>query len=248
MRASRMIMYTVPNIMGFSGDAVNERQLAKALSKYSVVEVYSLIPLLRLQELKRADYLRGLKRVILIPVAMFPYFVGAVLTLIAGLLYALVAALRRPKLVYVRSSILALPFLWLKKLHKAMVVVKIPAVLEDETRKSGPLRSFMSDLKLFSWINSLADRYVLANADRVAVPSPLLYIELCKRRATKSPRSLIIVPAGVDLEKINKVKRVMKNSEVKNKEEFIIGFVGLLEWWQGVDLLVRSCTFLIRKV
>jgi len=240
-------MYVVPNIVGFSGDAVNERQLAKTLSKYSIVEVYSLIPLLMLRELKRADYLRDFKSIILIPVTGFPYFVGAILTLIAGLLYALAAVLRRPKLIYVRSSILALPFLWLKKLHKTMVIVKIPAILEDEIRGSGSFRSFMLDLKLFSWINSLADRYVLANADKVAVLSPLLYIELCKRRATKSPRLPIIVPAGVDLEKINKVKKVMKDGGVKDKEEFIIGFAGLLEWWQGIDILVKSLPILNQK-
>jgi len=247
MRSSR-IMYIVPNIMGFSGDAVNERQLAKALSKYSVVEVYSFIPLLRLRELKRADYLRDFKRVILIPVAGFPYFVGAMLTLTIGSIYALVAALRRPKLIYVRSSILALPFLWLKKLHKAKVVVKIPAILEDEIGRSGPIKSFMFDLKLFSWINLLADRYVLANADRIAVPSPLLYMELCKRRALKNSRPPIMVPAGVDLEKIDKVKKLANEAEMKGKGEFTIGFVGLLEWWQGVDILVKSLHILKEKV
>jgi len=241
------VVYVVPNIIGFSGDAVNERQLAKALSKYSVVEVYSLIPLLRLQELKRADYLRGFKRVILIPVAGFPYFVGAVLTLMIGLLYALVVALRRPKLIYIRSSILALPFIWLKKLHKVMVVVKIPAILEDEVGRSSSIKNFRLDLKLLSWINSLADRYVLTNADRVAVPSPLLYIELCKRRATKSPRPPIMVPAGVDMEKINKVKKSVKDVGVKGEEEFTIGFVGSLAWWQGVDILVKSLHILNQK-
>jgi len=241
------VMYVVPNIIGFSGDAVNERQLAKALSKYSVVEVYSLIPLQRIRELKRANYLRGFKKVILIPVVMFPYFVGAILALIAGLPYALIAALRRPKLVYVRSSILALPFLWLKKLHKAMVVVKIVAISEDGARRSGPFRSFMLDLKLFSWISSLADRYVLANSDRIAVPSPLLYMELCKRRATKSPQPPIMVPAGVDLEKIDKMKKPVEKAVVGVEEEFTIGFVGWLEWWQGVDILVKSLHILNQK-
>jgi len=241
------IMYVVPNILGFSGDAVNERQLAEALSKYSIVEVYSLVPLLRLRELKKAEYLRAFKKVILLPVTGFSYFVGAILTLTAGLLYALVAVFKRPKLIYVRSSILALPFIWFKKLHRAMVVVKILAVVEDEIERNGPIRSFMLDLKMFLWLNALADRFVLANADRIVAPSPLLYMELCKRRALKNPQSPILVPAGVDLEKIDKIKKLAKDAEMENKREFTIGFVGTLEWWQGVDVLVKSLHLLNQK-
>jgi len=247
LKESPRIMFVTPNIVGFSGDAVNERQLAKALSKYSVVEIYSLIPLLRLQELKRADYLKDFRRVVLVPVIAFPYFVGTMLTLIVGFLYALVAVLRGSKLIYVRSSVLALPFLWLKKLHGAMVVVKIPAIVEDEIGKSDSIKSFGLDLKLFLWVNSLADRYVLANGDRVAVPSPLLYVELCKRRVIKNPRPPIIVPAGVDLEKVGKIIKSVKGTKIINKEEFTIGFVGLIEWWQGVDILVKSLHILSQK-
>jgi len=235
------IMFVVPNIIGFSGDAVNERQLAKALSRYSTVEVYSLLPILRLRELKRATYLKDFRRVVIIPVIMFPYFIGAILSLIVGLLYALIAILNRPTFIYIRSSTLALSFLWLKKLHKAKVMVKIGALVEDE------IRSLALDVKLFSWINSLADRYVLANADRIATPSPLLYIELCKRRAIKNPRPPIIVPAGIDLEKVNKIIKPVKNNKITNKEELTIGFVGLIEWWQGVDILVKSSYILSQK-
>jgi len=241
------IMFVVPNIIGFSGDAVNERQLARAFSRYSIIEVYSLLPILRLRELKRATYLKDFRKVVIIPVVMFPYFIGAILTLFVGLLYALIAILNRPTFIYIRSSILALPFLWLKNLHKAKVIVKVGAVAKDENRGIGILRSLVLDAKLFSWVNSLADRYVLANADRIATPSPLLYIELCKQRAIKNPRSPIIVPAGVDLEKVSKVIKSVKGTKITNKEEFTIGFVGLIEWWQGVDILVKSLHILSQK-
>jgi len=241
------IMFVVPNIIGFSGDAVNERQLARALSRYSIVAVYSLLPILRIRELKRATYLKDFRRVVVIPVVGFPYFVGAILTLFAGFLYALVAILYRPNIIYVRSSILALPFLWLKKLHKAKVIAKIVALIEDEIRGIGNLRSLMLDVKLFLWINSSAERYVLLNADRIAVPSPLLYIELCKRRAIKNPRPPLIVPPGVNLEEINRLMKSVKSAKITKKEEFTVGFVGLIEWWQGVDILVKSLHLLKYK-
>jgi len=86
------IMYIVPNIMGFSGEAA-KKDSSRKLSKYSIVEVYSLLPVLRLRELKRATYLRYFRVVIIILVIMFPYFIGAMMTLFVGLLYALMAIL-----------------------------------------------------------------------------------------------------------------------------------------------------------
>jgi len=243
-RRKHKVMVVVPRITGFSGDAINERQLAEAISRHFNVEIYSLIPLGNLRELRRlyrANYLKHFNKALILPIIVYPYTLRVLLTLFMGLIYGLIAILKKPRVIYVRSSDLALPILWLKSLHKALVVVKIPSTIEDDVKGE---KGFILDVKIFSWLISSIDRYALAKADIIAVPSPLLYTELCKRRGLKNPQPPILIPAGVDLEKIDKVRKLVKNAKAKDKEEYIIGFVGSITWWQGIDILVSAVNIL----
>jgi len=236
------VMYIVPNIIGFTGDVINEIQLAEALTNYSFVEIYSTTPLLKIRKMRefiKLAYQKKLKKIILMPIMMFPNVIGTILSLLISFQYVIIAILKKPDLIYIRTSILALPFLWLRRLHKAKVIVKIPAIIEDELKYTYN-KSFMFDIKLYLWLNSLADKYALTHANWVAIPSPLLYLELCKRRHLKPTKPPILVPAGINLNKIKKIKNLKANNMIKNNNEFVIGFIGLLTWWQGVDILVNA--------
>lgn len=48
----------------------------------------------------------------------------------------------------------------------------------------------------------------------------------------------MLIPAGIDREKIKALKEYPINHNTKG--HYIIGFIGYLEWWQGVDILVKA--------
>jgi len=233
------IIYVVPNIIGFTGDAINEKQLAEALSKYSFIEIFSLISLSKIKELKKYKMLNSSGiNIYLIPIIRRPYILGIILTLMISLLIAVIVALKKPTLIYIRTSHLALPFIWLKKLHRAKVIVKIPTITEIEvTHNTG--RYFMFDKKVYLWFISFADKYVLAYADRIVTESNHLYIELCKRRRLKHAKPPILAPAGININKLKTINISLMANEFE-KDEFIIGFIGSLTWWQGVEILVKA--------
>jgi glycosyltransferase involved in cell wall biosynthesis len=83
-------------------------------------------------------------------------------------------------------------------------------------------------------IAPVIDRFVISRSKFIAVPSPLMFRELCLRRGLV-PRRVILVPPGVDCSKIFALR---KNKIGTNS--FKVGFVGALFWWQGVDILVRA--------
>lgn len=245
------VLLVLPNVVGFSGSAVNERQLAKALSKYVEITTYALIPVLKIPWLLNRSHLARVKGEaklsILLPVPTIPYSLGLILTLSAGCVFALLAAFRGLKLVYVRSSTLALPFMLLKKLHRALVYVKIPAIPEDEISRHGLTRASGVDKRIFQAILGHVDRYVIIHADRILVGSLTFYHNLVKRRRAKNPKPPILVPAGIDMQKLCEVHKPVTNL-YKDEDVFTIGFVGLLEWWQGLDILVKAAHMLKSKV
>ncbi|MEM4489451.1 MAG: glycosyltransferase family 4 protein, partial [Desulfurococcaceae archaeon] len=127
-----------------------------------------------------------------------------------------------------------------KRIHKAKVVVKIPSLLEEEIKGVGNIKVHRLDKKIFERLLSISDRFVVYKADRIAVPSLLFYRELCKRRRVKSRAPPLITPPGVDLIKINKIRKMSEVESARDEREFTIGYIGLLEWWQGVDILVKA--------
>ncbi|MEZ0346262.1 MAG: glycosyltransferase, partial [Infirmifilum sp.] len=119
-------------------------------------------------------------------------------------------------------------------------VVKVPAIVEDEVvGESGPLRASRLDRGMFRWLSYLADRYVMAKANAVAVPSPLMFVQLAKSRRI-STRNILIIPAAISLKKVQKARQAIELENRRNFKEFTLGFVGILAWWQGVEALVRA--------
>jgi len=58
-----------------------------------------------------------------------------------------------------------------------------------------------------------------------------------------------VVPAGVDLEKIARVREnatVMSKNEESNSSDFRIGVVGSVNWWDGLDILLESMPFILK--
>lgn len=246
------IVAMVPNIIGSAGDSINERQLIKFLRKYCDVITYSLLPISnigRLLDKSSLSYVKkDVKLELLLPLIGYPYTIGLLLEVFYGLIFTILAVFKRPKLIYVRTSGLALFPVTFKRIHNAKVVVKIPSLLEEEIKGLGNIKVHRFDRKIFERLLNILDRFVIYEADRIAVPSLLFYRELCKRRRVKSGAPPLITPPGVDLTKINKLRKMSEVESTKDEGEFTIGYIGLLEWWQGVDILVKAVHILQRDV
>jgi glycosyltransferase involved in cell wall biosynthesis len=232
--SNKLIIAIIPNVFGFTGDAVNERQLVKHLCKNSKCIVFSFIgisKLLRLRKLVAEIYEEGWsKNIVLMPIPLIPPC--TIFALIASLLLTsfiwVLDKFTKIRLIYVRSSIPALGATSIKSLAKR-ICVKIPAIVEDEVLRWR---------RIISFIYNLADRYVLSRAGAIGVPSPLLLKKLIVKRRVLQKGKIVLVPAGIDREKIEALKEYPIN--YNTKDHYIIGFIGYLEWWQGVDILVKA--------
>ncbi|MEM1510544.1 MAG: glycosyltransferase [Thermofilaceae archaeon] len=240
--------FVVPSIIGYSGDAVNERQLAKALSKFYKLRTYSFVQITRLCTFANRNYIALAKKdvglMLLLPTFIFASMLSIIIMILSSFIIAVLSILEKPKLIYVRTTPKALPFIWLRRFHKGKVIVKVPSIIEDELRGS-IYKSFPLDEMIFRAFLPRIDRYVIVHADWVAVATFTFYRELVRRRGVKSKNPPILLPAGVDLSKITKI---IKNSEKKADEsKIIVGFIGSLEWWQGVDILAKACSIVKNK-
>jgi len=190
--------------------------------------------MLRLKEVRK--HINELKSVlpkntviIPLPIPLTPMSFFVVSILIAPLIW-IVDKLLRFDLLYVRLSLLAYGILLVRSLSQK-TLVKLMAIMEDE------------DLvwrRIVKPIYSLTDRIAFSKAFIIGVNSPLLLKKLVLRRRTLPKGKVVWVPPGVDREKIEAIKRVIKSSERSKRNYYVVGFVGLLAWWQGVDILVKT--------
>jgi glycosyltransferase involved in cell wall biosynthesis len=235
--AGLRILAVVPSIFGSDGSVVNERQFLRELCKGNKCFVITLIPLALLKDLRRliggfrAE--RGNYDVVIplpvgfIPWILFSLFLGPVLWILDRLV--------RFNVVYVRPSLLASVALLSSNISRKSCI-KIPAIYEDELRNKVFISSFLTQV---------AERFVISRAFCLSFPSPLLLrLVLMKRRVVPRGRVLIL-PAGVDGNKIDLIKRLRINIA---KRGYVVGFVGSLSWWQGVDRLVKAVAVVSRRV
>lgn len=243
------VVFVLPDVLGFSGDVINERQLIKMTFKRTKVATYALLPMQKvftLRNYQSSQSREEINLVLLLPRPGYPYVVGILLDVLCGFLLLPLITLERPKLIYVRSATLGLPIVFFKRLHKAKVIVKIAGILEDDLKGVVSPRTHPLDFILSTKLLSVIERYVLHNADRIAVHSPLFYIELCKLRREKNPMPPLIIPPGIDLNNIYEVMKVSNTNRQKNV--VTIGFVGSLSWWQGIDILVKAVQIIQKEI
>jgi len=237
----------IPSIFGHTGDVVNERLFLKSLCRGRYCLVISFIGPTRFTRLKK--YLDkiikgklsrevGARNAVIIPMAI-PHpdiLVDIYMLLVSILLTPFIWILDRLiqfDIIYVRTSLLAFGLLSVNSLSRK-TCVKIITMREDEVVRS-PAKRLKRSLSL---IYSLADRYALTKARIIGVPTPILLKRLIVRRGVLPKGKVALVPPGVDREEIEVLRR--QTPKVKDNSHHIVGFVGGLAWWQGVDILVQA--------
>jgi len=239
------VLALVPSFFGHSGDAVNERQLLMALArKVKKCYVVTFVGFKQIFTKRRAELKIAFpKNMALIPLPLpqihilITCFAAIILSCFMSIIGLMLNVLEKIDLIYIRSSFLSIGFLTFRSLARK-TVVKIPAIIEDEIANGDIIKS------LIRKIASFTDRFVLARAGRVAVNGRPLYYELVRRRCFMHEDEPLEIPPGVDLSLIERIKNKVsrENSLSMSKDHYIIGFLGLIAWWQGVDILVKSIT------
>ena len=241
------VLALIPSFFGWTGNAVNERQLLTALAKK--VEKCYVITFVGFKQVftdRRRELKVSLpKNIMLIPL-LFPqvhiliiYLAMIVISCIMSILGLILCALKKINLVYIRNSFLSMGFLTFKSLAEK-TIVKIPAIIEDEIPNNGLTKFFIGKAA------DLLDRLTLAKARKVAVNNKSLYDEIIKRRFLKHRDNPVEIPPGVNLQTIRQVKK--RISREPHHKFINVGFIGSLNWWQGVDILVKAVTLLRKKI
>jgi glycosyltransferase involved in cell wall biosynthesis len=241
------VLALLPSFYGKDGSAVNERQLMEALaSKVEKCYVVTFVGFRQVFTKQRKELKVSLpKNMLVIPLPLpevnviVVHLAMIIVSCVVSLIALILSILQKINLVYIRYSFLAIGFLTFRSLAEK-TVVKIPAIIEDEISSSSISGFFIRKIAPFM------DRAVLAKAKKVAVTSRTFYNMLVRRRSFTRSDEPLIIPAGVNLSLIEKVKVEISKSSLKDTVD--IGFHGSLSWWQGVDILVKAVAILKEKV
>jgi len=228
----------IPNFVDHSGDVVNEIQLVKSLCRERTCIILGFTresKLIQLREfiadLRREEWARNS---IILPLPIFrPYTMSLLLSsILLTPIIILLDRLKPVKFIYVRSSPLAFAFMFTPSLARK-TCVKIPEIIEEIFEDGEKMLG-----RIILFVYKLADRLVLERAGYISVLSPLLLKKITFRRGILPSGKIIWVPAGIDREKIETIRK--RTSYCINKDAYTIGFTGFLAWWQGVDILVKA--------
>lgn len=240
------VLVVLPAFYGSGGNAVNERQLTIALAqKAEKCYVITDIGFSQIFTKKREDMILLPKNMAVIPLPvphphiLITYFIHVCVSCLISILGLILNAVKEVDLFYIRSSFLSFGFLTFQSIAKK-TIVKIPAISEDEIPHEGATKF------LVKYCAQFLDRMVLSKANRVAVGSVLFYEEIVRRRCVRHKREPLEITPGISMDVIRKVKDQIHRESAR--KSISIGFVGLLSWWQGVDILVQAMALLAKKI
>lgn len=233
------LLMIVPAYYGWSGDAVNERQLSIALSRHSkLVYVIALVSIKQIFTSRRKELKVDLPRNIKVIPIIIPYpphflvpFVMLTYSFFVALMAIIFKALNIIDAVYVRNSLLAIGPLTFKKKLKNLAIA-IPAFIGDE------LASTIKNRILKSFIKSVCDKIdqqVVHKVQILLIHGHYFGEKLKQKYRFTNHKYILSVAPGIDRRKIEKIRE-----DIKQTEEVRIGFIGSLVWWQGVDILVEA--------
>lgn len=143
-----------------------------------------------------------------------------------------IAVLRhRPGLIYERYALFNLSGLWVARLFRIPFLLEVNAPLSMEHREHG-------DLVLHRLAERIEDR-LCARATRTVVVSSAM-ARIFEDRGVPAER-LLVMPNGVDRARFHPgVDGTAVRRDTGLEEAFVVGFVGWIRPWHGVDRLVDA--------
>jgi len=244
LRSQIRLLAFVPSFFGQFGDAVNERQLMMTLSGY--VDYVYCVSFIRIKQIRRG-YRRNSKmhlgdnvKIITLPFLKLPipavYLEMLAYSVVIAIFSAVLLVFRRINVIYVRETLLACGFAFIRPILKPLILLKFPSFeAEVETyRIKKPIFKHVIET-FFKTIDTCALR--LSN---LVVTHTKFMAEEIRRRYGVNQSLFTVCPPGISLKKIARIARKVS----KPLNEVRVGFIGSLTWWQGVDVLVEAMSIL----
>lgn len=230
------VLAILPAFFGWTGNAVNERQLVLSLARrINMVYLITLVGVKQIFTKNRKETEIELPDNIVLIRIPFVWHSSKTILAIQMLIYSLLLAiialiLTRIKHIdglYVRDIYLAYFVVAIKQLSQR-AVVKIAALWNEEQRTTS---------RFLEMIGSRVQRAVMHRSARIAVHSDT-FSEILKGLGVGA-RKIVVLPPGIDAEKLKQISKA-----TKPETEIRIGFVGYVSQWQGVDILLNAVKLL----
>ena len=257
IQKSLKVLFVTPSYAGIGGAPLNERQLIESLSKrVACVYVLNLLNLtLLLPAYRKSLSLKSTRpNIKQINVPLIPFVPERLVPLytirliIYGLMCAcfarLLKSLRLIDVVYVRDPEIAIGFSILKR-FTGPYALKFAGFHTEEGLK------FIKDRVqrwLFFSIFERLNYCTINDASLVLIQSDYYKQAIKNRYAVNGNKPFLILPAGIDMDKILRV-RAQKNNSENNKppeDTLSVGFIGSVTWWDGLDILLESIPDVLR--
>ncbi|WP_340103265.1 glycosyltransferase family 4 protein [Rhodohalobacter sp. 8-1] len=144
--------------------------------------------------------------------------------------FDVIHACNPPDLIFIVAS-------WFKLFHGTKFIFDQhdlnPELYESKFNKKG---FFHSALKVAEKLTfKLADTVISTNES---------YKEIAEIRGKKNPDDVIVVRSGPDLRFFNKVE---ENNSYRNNKKYLVGYLGVMGEFDGVDHLVKAAHYLIKE-
>lgn len=245
------------------GSAIHSRELTDALQKLGV-EVFpaSLFFLERRNNISTSNQLEkpshskvmsGLKKI-------FPRIIKELIASLFTLRYVIAEISRAQKIIntfapdilLVRTDCRSINYFWLSNLMVKWKAKQnhLPLVLEVNAPLVYEHQTFFQKHNYLYWdypiLASILEKYIWRRADAIICVSNQLKEFLV--RVGVSPTRISVIPNGADLDKfsmIAKGENVRKRYHLDDK--IIVGFIGSLKIWHGVDNLIKSLKIAVSK-
>ena len=236
MPAKTINIVAIANIIGDSGNIVNERQVLHEFLKHSnkLIIISQVSPLHIIKGLHRKyAYKFPEATIIYIPFIQFPFKYAETINIILYIIYShiilyilyIIYSIYKINLIYVRDPRIAAAIVSSRKFAN-ITYVKIAAFLEDE------ITGYPKTL-FISMVNGI-DKYVISKSAGIIVHSEIFAYKLEVKRNIK-PRKIFIIPPGIQIKLIKNIKKRCPRKD--RGDRLILGFLGSLEPWQGADML-----------
>lgn len=183
---------------------------------------------------------RGGNRLFNVTIPHWLYELVALLYNVPAFFVLAVHALRfRPDFLYERYSLFAVSGYLVARLFRIPFVLEVNAPLSLELKEHGDLAFEKLAQRMETWLCRRADRTIVVSGPMKAILAA---------RGVDADR-LLVMPNGVDLQQFHgAVDGGPVRAAFGLQQAFVVGFVGWIRPWHGVDYLIRAAASLRESV
>ncbi|MBN1378924.1 MAG: glycosyltransferase family 4 protein [Gammaproteobacteria bacterium] len=136
----------------------------------------------------------------------------------------------KPDIIYERYNLFLPAGIWIKKRFKVPLILEVNAPLYSERKKNNGIA--------LDWLAKWSERYVWRNADCVIAVTEVLKNYIVEAGA--DPEKIQVIPNGVDLDCFDAAQdRVSSKKKLELENKLVLGFVGFVRKWHGLDRVVE---------